>query len=276
MPRSMWRGVVSFGLVSIPVRLYVATESHAASFRQLCADHGAPIRYKRWCDAGDHEVPYADIKKGYEVSADNHVIIDDGDLEQLPLPTTRTIAISEFVPMRKIDAGLYFKRAYYVEPEELGRKPYQLLRQVLVESDVAAVAKVALREREHLCALHPMDGRLLLNTLHWPDEIRSADRAPGRDGELPVHPNELRMARSLVQTLLHDGFDPGRYRDDYHDALMQVVNSKIEGQEVVSAPQPAAGLMNLMDALKASVAEAKKQRAVEKASDRKSSRRQAR
>jgi DNA end-binding protein Ku len=242
----MWRGVISFGLVSIPVRLFVATESHTASFRQLCGEHRSPIRYKRWCEAGDHEVAFSDVKKGYEVSADNYVVIEEADLEKLPLPTTRTIAISEFVPLGQIAGGLYFKSAYYVEPEELGRKPYHLLEQVLGETGVVAVAKVALRDREHLCALQPMSGQLLLN--------------------------KVKMAKSLVQTLLQANFDPSRYRDDYHEALMQVVNAKVEGAEVISAPEPAAGLMNLMDALKTSVAEAKKQRAAEGAPAKKSTR----
>jgi DNA end-binding protein Ku len=268
----MWRGVISFGLVSIPVRLFVATESHAASFRQLCGEHRSPIRYKRWCEAGDHDVAFSDVKKGYEVSADNYVVIEEADLEKLPLPTTRTIAISEFVPLGQIVGGLYFKSAYYVEPEELGRKPYHLLEQVLEETGVVAVAKVALRDREHLCALQPMSGQLLLNTLHWPDEIRSPDGWASRVAEIKVHPNEVKMAKSLVQTLLQANFDPSRYRDDYHEALMQVVNAKVEGAEVISAPEPAAGLMNLMDALKTSVAEAKKQRAAEGAAAKKSTR----
>ena len=261
----MWRGVISFGLVSIPVRLYVATESHRASFRQICAEHMAPVRNKRWCDAGDHEVPYEAIKKGYEVSAGSYVLIEDRNLEKLPLPTTRTIGISEFVPSGQIPGGLYFKSAYYVEPEELGRKPYLLLQQVLEETGVVAIAKVALRDREQLCALQPLAGQLLLNTLYWPDEIRPADGLASRRGaEAKFHPNEMKMAKSLVQTLLQDVFDPSRYRDEYHEALMQVVNAKVEGAEVISAPEPATGLMNLMEALKTSVAEAKQQRAAEK------------
>jgi len=272
VPRSMWRGVISFGLVSIPVRLYVATESHTAHFRQICAEHLSPIRYKRWCDVGDHEVPYTEIKKGHEVSAATYVVIDDGDLEKLPLPTTRTITISEFLPVGQIQGGLYFKSAYYVEPEELGRKPYHLLQQVLEETGVVALAKVALRDREHLCALQPVDGLLLLNTLHWPDEIRSPDGLASRQVEVKIHPNEVKMAKNLVQTLLQDVFDPGRYRDEYHEALMQLVNAKVEGAEVISAPEPTTGLMNLMDALKTSVAEAKQRRAAEKAPARKSTR----
>jgi DNA end-binding protein Ku len=272
----MWRGVISFGLVSIPVRLYVATESHAASFRQLCREHQAPIRYKRWCDVGDHEVPYADVQKGYEVSADSYVVIEDAELEQLPLPTTRTITISEFVPSREIAGSLYFKSAYYVEPEELGRKPYRLLQQVLDEVGAVAIAKVAFRDREHLCALQPLGGNLVLNTLHWPDEIRPAEGGAGRDGELSIHPNEMRMARSLVETLLHTTFDPGRYQDDYHEALMRALNAKIADAEVIAASPPSAGVGNLMDALKKSVAEAKKQRAEERASAGKAARRRAR
>jgi len=272
----MWRGVISFGLVSIPVRLYVATESHTAHFRQICAEHMAPIRYKRWCDVGDHEVPYDEIKKGHEVSASSYVVIDDGDLEKLPLATTRTIAISEFVPVAQLPGGLYFKAAYYVEPEELGRKPYHLLQQVLAETSVVALAKVALRDREHLCALQPLGGQLLLNTLHSPDEIRPPNGLASQGGEVKIHPNEVRMAKNLVQTLLQDVFDPGRYRDDYHEALMQLVNAKVEGAEVISAPEPTSGLMNLMDALKTSVAEAKQRRADEnereKAPGKKSSR----
>jgi DNA end-binding protein Ku len=268
----MWRGVISFGLVSIPVRLYVATESHAASFRQICAEHMSPIRNKRWCDAGDHEVPYEGIKKGHEVSTASYVVLDDGDLEKLPLATTRTISISEFVPVGQIPGGLYFKAAYYVEPEGLGRKAYHLLQQVLEEAGVIAIGKIAFRDREHLCALQPLAGQLLLNTLHWPDEIRPDDGLAGRQGALKVHPNEVKMAKSLVQTLLQDAFDPNRYRDDYHEALMKVVNAKVEGAEVVSAPEPASGLMNLMDALKTSVAEAKQRRAAEKAPAKKSTR----
>src|SRR2546421_4856891 len=143
MPRSMWKGAISFGMVSIPVRLYVATESHSASFHQLCAEHMARIKYRRWCPAGDHEVQYSEIVKGYEVSSDNYVVIEDSDLENLPLPTAHAIEINEFVPQNGIQGGLYFKSAYYVEPEDIGRKPYKLLLEALGETQMTAVAKVA-------------------------------------------------------------------------------------------------------------------------------------
>src|SRR5207302_6680077 len=137
--------------------------------------HLAPIRYRRWCEKGDHEVVYADIRKGYEVGRDRYVVIDDSDLENLPLPTSHTIEIHEFVPTTGIQPGLYFKSAYYIEPAEMGRKPYHLLRQALGETETLAVAKIAFRDREHLCALQASDGMLLMNTLHWPDEIRSTE-----------------------------------------------------------------------------------------------------
>lgn len=266
----MWKGVISFGMVSIPVRLYVATESHSVSFRQLCSEHMSPIRYKRWCQTGDHEVSYGDIVKGYEVSDDRYVVVSDEDLENLPLPTSKAIEITEFVPDNDIEGGLYFKSAYYVEPEDSGRKPYELLKRALEDTNKVAVAKIALRDREHLCALQPSDGLMVMNTLHWPDEIRSTEGLKGVDGEVKVNPRELQMAKSLVESLSEDTFDPSRYQDDYHDALMKVVNAKIEGEEVVAAPEPEAEpkVMDLMEALKASVEAAKKQRG-EKAPARK-------
>jgi len=259
----MWRGVISFGMVNIPVRLYVATESHSVSFRQLCGEHMSPIRYKRWCQAGDHEVSFPEIVKGYEVSTDNYVVMEDSDLDNLPLPTTRSIEISEFVPEGGIEGGLYFKSAYYMEPEETGRKAYHLLRQALADTGMVAIAKIAFRDREHLSALQPADGLLLMNTLHWPDEIRSTEGMKGLDDEVQASPKELQMAKSLVQSLAEDTFDASRYQDEYHDALMKVVNAKVEGQQVVAAPEvgPEPRVMDLMEALRASVDAAKEKRA---------------
>ena len=258
----MWKGVISFGMVSIPVRLYVATESHSVSFRQLCSEHLSPIKYKRWCMSGDHEVAYADIVKGYEVGADNYVVIQDTELDNMPLPTARQIAIGEFVPNDDIEGGLYFKSAYYIEPEQAGLKPYHLLRQALAETGMTAVAKIAFRDREHLCSLRPVDGVLLMNTLHWPDEIRPVAELKGVDADVDVNPRELQMAKALVENLAEERFDPNRFHDDYHEALMEVVNAKVQGQEVVAAPEvdAAPAVMDLMEALKASVDQAKKQR----------------
>ena len=262
MPRSMWKGVVSFGMVSIPIRLYNATESTSkVSFRQLCPEHRSPISYKRWCAEGDHEVNYGDILKGYEVGRDRYVIIDDKDLDNLPLPTTHAVDIQEFVPADDIEPGLYFKNAYYVEPEELGKKPYHLLRKALEATGRMAIAKIALRDREHLCALHPNGKGILMNTLNWPDEIRSTEGLKGlEDGEVKVNPKELEMAKALIESLA-DSFDPERYKDEYREAVMRVVQAKIEGEVIEAPAQPqAAKVMDLMEALRASVEAAKKQR----------------
>jgi DNA end-binding protein Ku len=258
----MWKGVVSFGMVSIPIRLYNATESTSrVSFRQLCPDHHSPISYKRWCAEGDHEVQYSEILRGYEVGKDRYVIVDDKDLDNLPLPTAHAIDISEFVPVDEIEPGLYFDNAYFVEPEELGKKPYQLLRQALQATGKMAIAKIALRDKEHLAALHPNGKGLLMNTLHWPDEIRTADGLKGLEGEVKINPKELEMAKALIESLA-DSFDPSRYKDEYREAVLKVVKAKMEGEviEAPEAPQPAK-VMDLMEALRQSVEQAKKQRA---------------
>jgi DNA end-binding protein Ku len=190
-------------------------------------------------------------------------VISDTELDNLPLPTSRQIEIGEFVPQDDIEGGLYFKSAYYVEPEQAGLKPYHLLRQALSETGMTAVAKIAFRDREHLCSLRPMDGALLMNTLHWPDEIRPVAELKGLAAETEVNPRELQMAKALVENLAEEHFDPNRYQDRYHAALMEVVNAKVEGEEVVAAPEAEAApaVMDLMEALKASVEAAKKQRA---------------
>ena len=277
-PRSMWKGVISFGMVSIPIRLYVATErTSTVSFRQLCPEHMSPIKYKRWCAAGDHEVNYGEIVKGYEVGGDSYVVIDEQDLENIPLPTSKTIEIQEFVPEDDINAGLYFDSAYYVEAEEAGRKPYALLMSALKETRRTAVAKIAFRDREHLCSLQPNDGLILMNVLHWPDEIRSADDLKKVDGEVKIAERELKMAVSLVESLAED-FDPSRYSDGYKEALMSVINAKIEGQETVAAPEvdEEPKVMDLMEALKASVEAAKAKRSGKAAAEDEPEKKQAR
>lgn len=257
----MWKGVVSFGMVSIPIRLYNATESSSkVSFRQLCPEHKAPINYKRWCSEGDHEVSYGEILKGYEVGKDRYVIIDEKDLDNLPLATAHTVDIQEFVPADEIEPGLYFKNAYYVEPEELGKKPYHLLRKALEATGRMAIAKIALRDREHLCALHANGEGILMNTLNWPDEIRTTEGLKGLEGDVKINPRELEMAKALIESLA-ESFDPSRYHDEYREAVMKVVQAKIDGEviEAPAAPQPAK-VMDLMEALRASVEAAKKQR----------------
>jgi len=261
MARSMWRGVIGLGMITIPVRLYLATESHSMSFRQLCAEHLSLIRNRRWCDAGGHEVPYTHVARGYEVSPDKYVVIEGSDLENLPQPAARMIAITTFVPGDAIKSGLYFRSAYYIEPETVAHRAYRVLTQALVDTGMMAVATVAFRDREHLCCMHAVGDLLLLNTLHWPDEIRPPDRLP-TSSDLTIKPRELQMAKTLVQNLAVETFDSRRYRDEYRDALLHRVNVKLEGGEVVRASAvDVPPVMNLMDALVASVKAARTQRA---------------
>jgi DNA end-binding protein Ku len=252
MPRSMWRGAISFGMVAIPVRMYLANESKGVSFRLLCPRDGAPLRNKRWCPVEDREVGWNETVRGYEVGKDEYVRVEDEELENLPLRTTHTIDILEFCEDAEIDAGVYVKAAYYLEPEAVGVKPYQLLRSALAKSGKVAIGKVAMRDREQLCRLALHDRAILLNTLHWPDEIRDLGELalPEEDG---VHARELQMAVMLIDNL-SARFDPERYRDEYRDAVSHLVVAKLRNEPVEHAPAPeAAKVTDLMAALKASV-----------------------
>jgi DNA end-binding protein Ku len=253
----MWRGAISFGMVAIPVRMYVATESKSVSFRLLCPNDHTPIKNKRWCEVEDKEVGWNEVVRGFEVAKGEYVVIDDKDLDNLPLPTAHTIEILEFVPDEEIDAGLYVKGAYYLEPESVGVKPYYLLKKALEEAGKVAIGKIALRDREHLCRIALHDKGIVLNTLHWPDEIRDMGELSLPEEEVEVRKQELAMARMLIENLSAD-FDPTRYHDEYRDAVMAVVQAKVEHREVerpaeVEPPK----VMDLMAALKASVEAAK-------------------
>lgn len=250
----MWRGAISFGMVAIPVRMYLATESHSVSFRLLCPTCHVPLKNKRWCPNEDREVGWNDTQRGYEVGKNEFVVLEDSDLDGLPLSTAHTIDILEFCADREIDAGVFIKGAYYLEPEAVGVKPYLLLKAALEKTGKVAIGKIALRDREHLCRLALHEKGLLLNTLHWPDEIRDA-------GELslpavtaaPVHDRELDMAVMLIENLSAE-FDPQRYHDEYRDALLRVVEAKVTESPMPEAPAPsAARVTDLMEALKASV-----------------------
>lgn len=257
----MWRGAISFGMVAIPVRMYVATESKSVSFRLLCPNDHTPIRNKRWCEVEQKEIGWNEVVRGYEVAKDEFVIIDDKDLDELPLPTAHTIDILEFVPDQEIDAGLYVKGAYYLEPESVGVKPYYLLKQALDEAGKVAIGKIALRDREHLCRIALHGKGIVLNTLHWPDEIRDMGELSLPEQEVEIRKQELAMARMLIENLSAD-FDPTRYHDEYREAVMEVVQAKVEHREVerpaeVEPPK----VMDLMAALKASVEASKQGRA---------------
>lgn len=250
----MWRGAISFGMVAIPVRMYLATESKSVSFRLLCPSCHHPIKNKRWCPNENIEVAWNDTLRGYEVSKDEFVVVEDEDLDRLPLPTSQAIEILEFVNDEEIDAGVYLKQAYYLEPDKVGQKPYELLRRALEETGRVAVGRLALRDREHLVRLAAHgDHGILLNTLHWPDEIRDAGELSLPSDQVEVAKGELDMAVMLIDNLAA-AFDPTRFRDRYRDALVQVVEEKLGKQEVrAPAPEEPPKVMDLMAALKASV-----------------------
>jgi DNA end-binding protein Ku len=253
MARSMWRGAISFGMVAIPIRMYLATEAHSAvAFRQLCPHCQLPIKQQRHCPTDDHVVPYNDVLKGYEVAKNQFVIIDEEDLDKLPLKTTKTIDIMEFVERDAVPLGLYVKSAYYLEPEDVGVKPFMLLKRALEDTNKVAVAKIALRDREHLCLIQVQGNTLLVNTLNWPDEIRSTEEL-NLPQNVKINDREVAMATSLIDNLT-DEFQPGRYTDDYKAAFQQIIDQKMKGLEVVT-PTPAQEpkVMDLMAALKASV-----------------------
>jgi DNA end-binding protein Ku len=265
--RAMWKGAIQFGLVTIPVKLYVATESsYTIRFHMLHDKDQSRIQMKTWCPVEDEPISRTDTVKGYEYSPGEYVVITDEDLEKVPLKTVRSIEIEQFTKADDSDSNTRFvKQAYYIEPDKIGRKPFYLLRSVLQEEGLTAICKVVIKDREALAALDPFGDTMLLTTLHWPDEIRSTDELDLPDEDFDFKPAETAMARQLVSAMTAD-FDPAAYKDEYRDALMEVIESKIEGHEV-TAPEPVeetGKLVDLMAALEASVNAAKAARAGEK------------
>jgi len=250
---------MQFGMVNIPVALYVATETTSkVSFNLLCPDHKTRIKNKRWCPVGEHEV--AAVEKGYEYEKGQYVIFDDDDLEKLPLKSSRSIDIAGFIKAEELPGELYFQNAYYLEPDKGAQKPYALLMKTLENTGRVAIAKFALRERERLVSMRAHDNVLVLNTLHWPDEIRSSEDLSLPD-DVKVVPAELKMAESLVEMMAMT-FDPGEFRDEYRQAFQRIVDAKVKGNEdLVEAPEAEAEttVVDLMTALKASVARAKEE-----------------
>ena len=254
--RSMWKGAISFGLVTIPVKLYAATEQRDVTFRQVHRVDGGRIKFRRFCTVNDEEVPFADVAKGYELPDGEMVVLTDDDLAELPLPTAHAIEVVNFTPADQVDSILA-NRAYYTEPEPSGLRAYALLRDALERSGKVAIARVALRQRESLASLRSRDGVLVLETLLWPDEVRTPDFG-FLDQDVEVRSQELRMASSLIDSLTVD-FDPTIYHDNYREALEELVAAKVQGHEVVQpVPQAQeAGGGSLADALRASLAAAK-------------------
>ena len=251
MARAIWRGAISFGMVSIPVKLYTATESKDVAFRQLVAEDLKPLRQLRWSPSLDREVAFEEIVRGYEYAKDQYVLVEDEDFERLPVPSKHTIAITTFVRAEEIDP-VFYEKAYQLDPDEIGVRPFALLLHAMRDKGLIALGKLALRQKEHLVALRPVDGRIMLETLYYPDEVRPFEGIDVAD--VAVSEQELQMARALVD-MLHEPFDATQYQDAYREALMAMIGAKLAGGEVVVDEQqaPAAQTVDLMAALKASI-----------------------
>jgi DNA end-binding protein Ku len=262
--RSIWTGAISFGMVVIPVKLYAATEQRDVAFRQVHRSDGGRVQFRRVCSVDGQEVAYSDVAKGYELPTGDVVVLTDEDLADLPLATAHRIDVLHFAPAGQLDPILTNK-SYYLEPEPAGVRAYVLFRDALERSGRVAVAKVAIRQREALAGLRVREGVLTLETLLWPDEVRTPDFA-FLDENVEVRTQELKMAASLIDTMTED-FDPSLYRDAYREALESLVQSKIEGNEVVrpvgtgAALDKGPGPLDLTETLRASVEAAKASRA---------------
>ena len=259
MPRTLWKGSLSFGLVTIPIRLFTATDDKSVSFNQLRSSDHSRISYKRVSKADGEEVPYDEIVKGYEYEPDRYVVFDPDEIEALKPSSSRTIDIMQFVPLEQIDP-IYFDRAYYLAPDPSGAKAYGLLAHAMKDKNSVAICKVTLRDKEYLATLRLRDDVFVLETMHWPDEIRPAALSDFDIDEVPEpRKQEVQMAEALIENLTED-FDPTAYHDEYRDRVLAAVKQKVEGQEVTvmeEGSEPAA-VVDLMEALRQSVEAAKK------------------
>jgi DNA end-binding protein Ku len=255
MARAIWSGSISFGMVSIPVKLYGATESKDISFHLLHATCGTRLKQVRWCPTDEVEVPWSETVRGYEYAKNEYVTLTDEDFEKLPLPSRHVIDLTAFVKDSEIDP-VYYERSYFLTPDERAEKAYALLLQALEKKGLTALATITIRKKEQLCALRPRDGVVMLETLYYPDEVR-LEHGVDLD-KAKVNERELEMAFTLIE-LLRKPFEPEEYQDHYREALAQLIDAKLEGRDIVKSP-PAreAKVLDLADALRKSVEAAKK------------------
>ena len=256
--RSIWKGAISFGMVTIPVKLYTATESKDVRFRMLCKRHEAPIEEKRVCSEGGEELAYDELVRGHEVSKGEFVVLDPEEIDAAKPESSTTIDIGDFVQASEIDP-VYFEKSYFLEPTDVGAKPFSLLKKALEETERVALARVTIRTRERLAIVRAYDGTLMLETMFWPDEIRSTGALDLPEGdEAKVRSRELDMARSLVESLA-EKFRPESYTDEYRAALEQLIEQKMRGEKRnARRRKPERKVIDLMEALQASVEQAKK------------------
>lgn len=262
MPRSMWRGAIQFGLVTVPVKLYLATEARGGlSFNLLHKEDMQRIQMKIHCPIHG-EIPRTETVRGFEYSKGQYVIIEESDFENVPLKTVRSIEIESFVDaQRDSPVALFAKQAYYLEPEPIGRKAFYLLKSVLADEGLSAIAKIVLKDREALASINPYANTMLLSTLYWPDEIRAVDELDLPEEDFDFKPAEKAMAQQLVEAMRGE-FQPENYKDEYRQALLAVVEAKIAGRpaEVPKPTEAPTKIADLMSVLEASVAAAREAR----------------
>ena len=261
MPRAIWSGAISFGLVNVPVKLYTAVSPKDVRFNQLEEGTGARIRQKRVSAETGEEVPYERIVKGYEISPDRYVVVTPEELEALDPKATRSIEIQDFVDLDQIDP-VHYERPYYLVPERGAAKAYALLLQAMKDSNKVAIARMVLRTKQYLAAIRPMGDVLCLETLLYHDEVVPTEDLEGLpDSEVEISERELKMARQLIESLSTD-FEPEKYHDEYRERVLDLIERKAEGQEIVTQPaaEEPTQAVDLMAALEASLAAAKDRR----------------
>lgn len=251
--RAIWTGTISFGMVSIPVRLYTATESHDVRFHLLHKKDHARLKNVRWCPVDEKAVPWEEVERGYEYAKGKYMPITEEDLDRLPVKTVHSVDISDFVKVEEIDP-IYFDKAYYLAPEKNGVKAFTLLRRALEETGRAAVAKVAIRDKENLCLVRPYGEVLSMETMLYANEVRPADDLVGAAHDnVKVSPKELQMAVSLIENL-SGTFDPEKYEDEFQAAVQKMIRARVEGAPLPEAPlKQGAKVVDLMEALRASI-----------------------
>ncbi|HEY9783864.1 MAG TPA: Ku protein [Candidatus Obscuribacterales bacterium] len=257
MARAMWSGIISFGLVSIPIKLYKAKDSKGISFNQLHKKCHTRIQEKRWCPYCEEEVEWGDVVKGYQYSKDEYVILEEEDLAKLPLPSKNIVNVLAFVALDEVDP-VYYDSSYYLEPDKVASKAYPLLLESLKDSNRVAIGTITLRNKERLCLLRPYGGMLMLETLLYPDEIRVEPSQSMSEGK-PTR-QELQMAEKLIE-LMDDKFEPEKYKDHYREALEELIEAKLSDKEIaLPAKKPAGKVVDLMDALSESLSKIKEPR----------------
>ncbi len=253
--RSLWQGSISFGLVNIPVKLYSATNNKEYVFNQLC-QNGHRIRYKKWCPEEEREVPFSEIKKGYEIEKDNYIVFEKEELNKVKLKTTHSIDIKEFIEYKELDPIL-IDNSYYValELKKGNEKAYALLVKILNENNLVAVGKVVLKDRENVIALRPYQRGLVMHVLNYLDDMKPVDEIPEMGNtKAKLDPQEISLGKILVQKYRSKEFDIGDYSDTYVQELRKLIEAKIKGRKFVSsAPKVAKPTKDLLEALKASI-----------------------